>query len=116
MKKLTHNIGAKAAAIVLFAFLVVFTVGSFAGFVYAWEENMYDREDLTFEDSNLCRNMAYSMLYRVLDIYENHADQIPEMFAEEYTNLSFIITPSSPEEPRVQNYRIAGEDYNQGID
>ena len=117
MKRLTHNLGAKIMAIVLFVLLAALSAGSFVGIVLAWEENMYDRDNVTFEETSMCRSLVYSMADEIVDIYEWDSAQIPEMFSKENTNLSFRISETSAaERPAVQNYWIEGSAYADEIE
>ena len=104
MKKLTHSIAAKAAAVILFAVLIAALSGSLLGIVFMGENGYYDTDEYSFYDSDICaditRSYANNVFYNYLPLVEQselseedtfQLKKYKQAFSEENTNLFFTI-------------------------
>lgn len=107
MKKLTHSLGAKIAAVILFLIFTASTLAGIFGIVYMAEDGYYNPGGHSFYDTGLCAgttsgyaNTVY-FNYLPYTLKDNpseedlfNLEQYAEQFSKENTNFFFTITAS----------------------
>jgi signal transduction histidine kinase len=93
MRKLTHRLAAKIAAIFLLAILAAVAGASVLGIAYAYSANLYEYDYASFFDTDLCRDRTSSLGSSLIRNYEEigATTDFDNLFAAEQNNCRFTL-------------------------